>query len=64
MNAPATRDDHTIPVLIATKGRADAGERRFNLLLGTTPIVERVLEITGVLTVLNRVHGLEEVRRA
>ena len=54
-------DSTTIGVLIATKGRADASERRFNLLLGTAPIVERVLEITGVLTTLNRVYTLEEV---
>jgi anti-anti-sigma factor len=58
----ATRfiDSSTIQVLLATKGRADAGRRRFNLLLGTEPIVERVLEITGVLILLNRVHTLEE----
>lgn len=53
-------DSSTIRVLVSTKGRADAADRRFNLLLGTTPIVERALEITGVLTVLNRVHTLNE----
>ncbi len=53
-------DSSTIRVLIATKGRADASGRRFNLLLGTAPIVERILEITGVLTALNRVHTLDE----
>ena len=53
-------DLSTIRVLIATKSRADASERPFNLLLGTEPSVERVLEITGVLTALNRVHTLEE----
>ena len=53
-------DSSTIRVLIATKGRADASERQFNLLLGTAPIVERILEITGVLTALNRVHTIGE----
>jgi anti-anti-sigma factor len=53
-------DSTTIRVLISTKGRADATDRRFNLLMGTEPIVERALEITGVLTALNRVHTLEE----
>jgi anti-anti-sigma factor len=52
-------DSSTIRVLITTKGRAEAGGHRFNLLLGTSPIVERALEITGVLTALNRVHTLE-----
>ena len=51
-------------MLLSTKSRADASDRRFNLLLGTEPIVERVLEITGVLTILNRVHTLEEALRA
>lgn len=53
-------DSSTIRVLVATKRRADASHRRFNLLLGTTPIVECALEITGVLAILNRVHALEE----
>ncbi len=53
-------DSSTIGALISAKARADADERRFNLLLGTEPIIERVLEITGVLTVLNRVHRLED----
>jgi anti-anti-sigma factor len=56
-------DSTTIRVLITTKGRADASGRRFNLLLGTAPIVERVLELTGVLTALNRVHTLDEALR-
>jgi anti-anti-sigma factor len=53
-------DSSTIGVLIAIKKRAEANDRRFNLLLGTEPIVERILEITGVLPLLNRVHALEE----
>jgi anti-anti-sigma factor len=53
-------DSSTIRVLVSTKRRADATDRHFNLLLGTAPIVERALEVTGVLTALNRVHTLEE----
>lgn len=54
-------DSATIRALLATKGRADATNRQFNLLVGTRPIVERVLELTGVLTVLNRAHTLEDI---
>jgi anti-anti-sigma factor len=54
-------DSTTIRVLIATKSSADTGERRFSLLLGTTPVVERALEIAGVLTALNRVDTLDEI---
>ena len=57
-------DSSTIRVLITSKERADAAGRRFNLLLGTEPIVERALEITGVLPALNRVHALEEAMQA
>jgi len=53
-------DSSTIHVLITAKERADAAGRRFNLLLGTEPIVERALQITGTLPALNRVHVLEE----
>ena len=53
-------DSSTIRVLMTAKDRADAGGRDFNLLLGTAPIVERALEVTGVLPALNRVHALED----
>jgi hypothetical protein len=51
-------------VLVHAKTAANEGDRRFNLVLNTTPIVERVLEITGVLDTLNRVHTLEEALAA
>lgn len=53
-------DSTTIRVLITTKETAEATHRPFNLLVGTKSIVERALEITSVLTVLNRVHTLED----
>lgn len=56
-------DSSTIRVLIATKDRASAKERRFSLLLGATPIIERALELTGALTALNRVTTSEEALR-
>jgi anti-anti-sigma factor len=54
-------DSSTIRVLVSAKGRADESGCRFNLVLGTRPIVERALEITNVLGVLNRVHTVSEV---
>jgi anti-anti-sigma factor len=53
-------DSSTIGVLIAIKKRAEARDRRFNLLLGTERIVEQALQISGVLPLLNRVHALDE----
>ena len=53
-------DSSAIGVLVATKRRADARGSQFNLLLGTVPIVEKVLEIAGVLPFLNRVRDLDE----
>ena len=53
-------DSSTIHALLQAKKAATEGEGRFNIVLSTTPLVERALEITGVLGVLNRVHSLEE----
>jgi anti-anti-sigma factor len=56
-------DSSTIKVLVNAQKAARDRDCRFNLVLSTTPIVERVLEITGVLPALNRVHTLEEALR-
>ena len=53
-------DSSTIKVLVNAQKAATERDCRFNLVLSTTPLVERVLEITGVLETLNRVHSLEE----
>ena len=53
-------DSSTIMTLVSAKRHADQADRKFNLVLASTPIVERVLEITRVLPVLNRVKTLEE----
>jgi anti-anti-sigma factor len=53
-------DSSTIHALLHAKNAATEGGGRFNIVLSTTPLVERVLEITGVLGLLNRVHSLDE----
>jgi stage II sporulation protein AA (anti-sigma F factor antagonist) len=53
-------DSSTIKVLVNAKKAASERDCPFNLVLNTTPLVERVLEITDVLDHLNRVHSLEE----
>lgn len=53
-------DSSTIGVLVSASRRAKESGRGFNVVLATTPLVERVLEITGVLPALNRVHTLEQ----
>jgi anti-sigma B factor antagonist len=52
-------DSTTITALVNAKKRADEIGCRFNLVLGSMPIVERALEITGVLPALNRVRTVE-----
>jgi anti-anti-sigma factor len=53
-------DSSTIRVLVSTRKQTEAEGRHFALVLATTPIVEKTLEITGVLGILNRVQTLEE----
>ena len=50
-------DSSTITALVTAKKRADEGGCEFNLVLASTPIVERALELTGVLAGLNRVSA-------
>ena len=53
-------DSTTITALVNAKKHADHVGCRFNLVLASTPIVERALEITGVLPSLNRVKTVEQ----
>ena len=53
-------DCSTIGALVDAKASADAAGRGFNVVLATTPGVERTLQISGVLAILNRVHTLEQ----
>lgn len=52
-------DSTIIGVLVQATNRADGRDRRFTVVLGTAPVVERILEITGVMTVLNVVPTVE-----
>ena len=53
-------DSTTLNVLVRTRNRAYDGGVEFTLVLASTPIVERALEISGVLPSLNRVATIEE----
>jgi anti-anti-sigma factor len=52
-------DSSIINLLVQLKKDADAKNCRFNLVMGTTPGVERALEICGVLPALNRVRTVD-----
>jgi anti-anti-sigma factor len=53
-------DSSTIHVLLRTKKAATEEDSRFNIMLSTNPLLESVLQITGLLETLNRVHSPEE----
>jgi anti-sigma B factor antagonist len=57
-------DSSTIAALVRAKDRAQAEGKRFNLVLGTAAIVERALEVTGVLPALNTVPTVEDALAA
>ncbi len=58
--SPAQFIDSTIiHLLVHTKRDADARGRRFNVVLGVSPTIERTLEICGVLPELNRVASID-----
>ena len=46
-------DSTIIGVLVQTMKRAGERDRKFTVVLGTAPAVERILEVTGVLELLN-----------
>jgi anti-anti-sigma factor len=52
-------DSSIINLLVQLKKDADAKNCRFNLVMGTAPEVEHVLEICGVLPALNHVRTLD-----
>ena len=57
-------DSTIIGVLIHAMKKAEGLDRRFSVVLGTAPVVERVLEITGVLALLNVVPTVERALAA
>ena len=53
-------DSTIVGVLLQTKKNAIELDRKFNVVLGTAPVVERILEVTGVVPLLNVVPTVEE----
>jgi len=53
-------DSSTIAVLLRAKRRADEADHKFSLVVGGAPIVECVLEVSGVLPTLNVVATVEQ----
>jgi anti-anti-sigma factor len=52
-------DSSIINALVRLAGELETTGRRFNVVLGTSPNIERTLDICGVLPALNRVTTLE-----
>jgi anti-anti-sigma factor len=53
-------DSSTIATLIRARERADGETREFNVVLGTAAIVERALEVSEVIPLLNVVPTVDE----
>ena len=52
-------DSSTIQVLMETRGHAIERDRKFSVVLGTAAIVERALEISGLLMLVDVVPPVE-----
>ena len=52
-------DSTIVHVLLQTKKNAIELDRKFSVVLGTAPVVERILEVTGVVPLLNVVPSVE-----
>jgi anti-sigma B factor antagonist len=57
-------DSTIIGVLLQTKKNAIELDRKFNVVLGTAPAVERILNVTGVVSLLNIVPTVEQALAA
>jgi len=57
-------DSTIIGVLLQTKKNAIELDRKFNVVLGTAPAVERILNVTGVVSLLNIVPTVERALAA
>ena len=57
-------DSTIVAVLLQTMKNATELDRKFNVVLGTAPAVERILEVTGVIPHLNVVPTLERALAA
>jgi anti-sigma B factor antagonist len=52
-------DSTIVHVLLQTKKNAIELDRKFNVVLGSAPVVERILEVAGVVPLLNVVPTVE-----
>jgi anti-sigma B factor antagonist len=57
-------DSTVIHVLVQTMRSATELDRKFNVVLGTSPAVERILEVTGVIPLLGVVSTVERALAA
>ena len=57
-------DSTIVAALIQTKKSATELDRKFNVVLGTAPAVERILEVTGVIPLLGVVPTVEQALAA
>jgi anti-sigma B factor antagonist len=57
-------DSTIVAVLLQTMKNAAELDRKFNVVLGTAPAVERILEVTGVIPLLNVVPTAERALAA
>ena len=57
-------DSTIVGVLLQTRANAIELDRKFNVVLGTAPVVERILEVTGVVPLLNIVPTVERTLAA
>jgi anti-sigma B factor antagonist len=57
-------DSTIIALLVQTMRSATELDRKFNVVLGTAPAVERILEITGLIPLLGVVSTVEEALAA
>ena len=57
-------DSTIVHVLLEAKKNAVELDRKFNVVLGTVAVVERILEVTGVVPLLNVVPTVERALAA
>jgi len=57
-------DSTIIGVLVQTMKNADGRDRKFTVVLGTAPMVGRILEVTGVLALFDVVPTVERALAA
>lgn len=59
LSGAAFIDSTVVGVLLQTMRRAEALDRKFTVVLGTAPAVERILDVTGLLELMTVVPTVE-----